>query len=198
MNLGRDARAAGLGQPFQPRGDVHALAVDVLPFADHVAEVDANAKHDPLSLGQRLVRLRHLALKLERAGHCVHRTAELDQDTVADDFDDAPAVRPDGRLKNGRASLLQGRERAGFVRLHEAAVSHDVSHHHGGQAAFHVCHVPPAQDTSLLRGDNPRRRGPRVLHTGGKRVSGIAPSRVAKRSVPRDARARRRSRCLIP
>ena len=41
-----DADAAGLGQRLQPRGDVDAVAVDVVALDDHVAEIDADAQHD--------------------------------------------------------------------------------------------------------------------------------------------------------
>ena len=46
VDLSRDASAARLRKRFQPRGDVDALTVDVLAFADHVAEIDADAQDD--------------------------------------------------------------------------------------------------------------------------------------------------------
>jgi hypothetical protein len=47
----RDADAAGLGQRFQPRGDIDAVAEDVAAFGDDVAEIDADAKLDPPLIG---------------------------------------------------------------------------------------------------------------------------------------------------
>jgi hypothetical protein len=34
--------SAGVGQGFDPRGDVDAVPIEVLAFDDHVAEVDAD------------------------------------------------------------------------------------------------------------------------------------------------------------
>ena len=43
--------AAGLSQRFQSRRDIHAVAKDVAAFGSHVAEIDADAKFDPLLVG---------------------------------------------------------------------------------------------------------------------------------------------------
>ena len=51
-------------------------------------------------VGKRRIRLRHLALKLERRGGGIHRAAELDQDAVADDLDDTPAMGADDGLED--------------------------------------------------------------------------------------------------
>ena len=41
-----DADPAGLGERLQARGDIDAIAVDVVALHDHVAEIDADAQHD--------------------------------------------------------------------------------------------------------------------------------------------------------
>ena len=46
-----DADPAGLGQSFQPCGDVDAIAVNIAAFGDHIAEIDTYAEGDPLILG---------------------------------------------------------------------------------------------------------------------------------------------------
>ena len=51
-----DADAAGLGQGFQPRGDVDAIAEDVVAVDDDVAEIDADAELDALSAGTPALR----------------------------------------------------------------------------------------------------------------------------------------------
>ena len=142
VHLGRDAGAAGLRQRFQPRGDVDALAIDVRAFADHVAEIDADAEQDAATGGLGLVRLRHPALKLQSRSDGIGGAAELDQYAVAHDFHDAPAMGAHRRAENGRPPLLQRGERAGFILLHEAAVADHVGHEHGGQAAFHGPDLP--------------------------------------------------------
>ena len=50
-----NADAAGLGQRFQPRGNVDAIAVDVVALNDDIAEIDADPQHD-FRLAQRFVR----------------------------------------------------------------------------------------------------------------------------------------------
>ena len=50
-----NADAAGLGQRLQPRGNVDAVAVDVVALNDHIAEIDADPQYD-LRLVQGLIR----------------------------------------------------------------------------------------------------------------------------------------------
>jgi len=44
----RDGAAAWFGQGFQPRRDIHALAVAVLALDDHIAEIYAHSHVDAL------------------------------------------------------------------------------------------------------------------------------------------------------
>ena len=46
-----DANAARLGDAFQPRRDVDAVAEDVVAVDDDVADIDADAELDPVSCG---------------------------------------------------------------------------------------------------------------------------------------------------
>jgi hypothetical protein len=41
-----DANPAGLGERLEPRGDVDAVAVDVVALDNDIAEIDADAQHD--------------------------------------------------------------------------------------------------------------------------------------------------------
>ena len=43
--------ATRLGDPFDPRGDVDAVAENVVILNDDIAKIDADAKHDPPILG---------------------------------------------------------------------------------------------------------------------------------------------------
>src|ERR1700683_1481307 len=51
-----DANAAGLGEGLEPRGNVDAVAVNVLAFDNDVAKVDADAQHDRRRRAVRLGR----------------------------------------------------------------------------------------------------------------------------------------------
>src|SRR5215469_18865040 len=57
-----DADAAGLGQCFQPRGDIDAVAINVLFVDDDVAKIDADAELDMPLFGEILIAQCHLAL----------------------------------------------------------------------------------------------------------------------------------------
>src|SRR5258708_13925774 len=75
----RDADPVRLRQSFEPRGDIDAVAVDVLGLGNHVAEVDADAQTDALVLYDIEIAAAHRALHLDRAGHRRHPAAELHQ-----------------------------------------------------------------------------------------------------------------------
>src|ERR1700735_1249927 len=51
-----DTNAAGFGERLEPRGDVDAVAVNVLAFDDDVAKIDADAQHDRRRRAVRLGR----------------------------------------------------------------------------------------------------------------------------------------------
>src|SRR4029079_13085225 len=86
------ADTAGFGQRLQPRGDVDAIAEDVVVVDDDVADVDADAKRDPLLWRHAGVAIRHPALYVDRATHRIDDAGELEQQPVACRLDDAAAV----------------------------------------------------------------------------------------------------------
>ena len=57
-------------------------------------------------------------------------------------------------LENFPAALLQHRERAGLVRLHQAAEADHVGQQHGGQAALHGI-LSATRDHNAIALDNP-------------------------------------------
>ena len=93
-----DADPARLGQAFQPRRDIDAVAIDVVALDDDVAEIDADAELDARCPPARRVALGHLALHVDRAAHRVDDAGELDQQAVASGFDDAAAMLLDLRV----------------------------------------------------------------------------------------------------
>jgi hypothetical protein len=84
----------------------------------------------------------------------------------------------DDRLQHRGAPLLQGRERANLVRLHEAAVADHVGHQHGGQAAFHDLASPLA---------SPYRRRARQSMAAAGAFGACAGMRPPCRKAPRRA-----------
>ena len=113
-HLAGDADPARLGQALQPRGDVHAVAVDVpVGLVDDVAQVDADPEADALVLGHRRLALGHALLDRDRAGDRIDDAGELDKAAVAHELDDAAVVLGDERLDELLAVRLEPLERTG-------------------------------------------------------------------------------------
>ena len=76
--LGKADRAR-LGDAFQSRGDVDAVAHQIaVALLDHVAEMDADTELDPASCGTPALRSIMAVLNFDGAAHGVDDTAELD------------------------------------------------------------------------------------------------------------------------
>ena len=137
VDIARDADAAGLGQLLQSRGNVHAVAIDVVVLDDDVADVDADPEHDAPVVG-----LIGLALGDARPGSRgafdrVDHASELDQRTIAGELDDAAVMLGDLRLDEVLAQRFQACVRALLVGRHEPAIADDVRSQDRGQPALH-------------------------------------------------------------
>ena len=130
-----DADPAGLGQGFEPCGDIDAVAVDVVLIADDVAEIDADAELDPPLRRDGGVAHGHLALHVDRAAHRIDDAAELHQQAVAGGLDDAAAMLLDLGVGQFAPQHLQAIERAFLVRAHQPRVARDIGGENGGKAA---------------------------------------------------------------
>jgi hypothetical protein len=88
----RDANAAGLGDAFEPRSDVDAVAVDVLRFDDHVTDVDAHPENDAPVPRHFRVAVGHCALNFDSASHRVDNAGKLRQHSIPGILHDTTAV----------------------------------------------------------------------------------------------------------
>ena len=122
-----EADSARLGDPFQPRGDIDAVAHQVaVALLDHIAEMDADAKLDA-ALGRKTgVALDHAVLHLDGAAHGVDHAAELNEASVAGALDDAPVVHGDGRVDQIAPKRPQPRQCAILVGAGKPAVSDHI------------------------------------------------------------------------
>ena len=111
-----DANASRLSQRLQPRRDVHPIAVDVVWFSDHVAQVDADAKPYAPLLGHRGFALDHPALDLRSAADRVHHARKLREEAVAGVLYDPTAVFDDFRLDQLPEMPLEPFVRAFLIR----------------------------------------------------------------------------------
>ena len=79
MHLGGHDHAARLGQPLEPRRDVHAVAEHIVVLHDHVAEVDPDAELNALAIGSVGVSFSHPILKRDSTPHRINNAGELRQ-----------------------------------------------------------------------------------------------------------------------
>src|SRR6476619_3464030 len=90
---------AGIGEGLDTRGDVDAVAIEVVALDDHVAEIDADAQLDAVVRRDTEVVLGHRLLHLDRAAHRVDDAGKLHQHTVAGRLDDAALMLGDLRIE---------------------------------------------------------------------------------------------------
>ena len=96
-----------LGDAFQPRGDIDAVAHQVaVAFLDHVAEMDADPKFDALVRRDPSVALDHRPLDFNGAVHRVDDTPELDNCAIASALDDTAVMhaRSSGSIRSLRSA----------------------------------------------------------------------------------------------
>jgi hypothetical protein len=124
---------------FQPRCHVHGITVPVLALDDHIPKVNAHAHVDTPPVRQPLVAPRHLALKHCRTLDRIDHTAELGQEPIAHQLEDAAVVFDYLRLEELLAVCSKALEGVGLVLLHKTAVTNYVGGEDGGELAFHIC-----------------------------------------------------------
>ena len=94
-----DTDAAGLGERFQPSGNVNAIAVDVVVIDHDIAEIDADADIDAGGRWLARIALRHAALEVNRTAHRIDDATEFDEYAVTNGFDDAAVMLGDLRIE---------------------------------------------------------------------------------------------------
>jgi len=94
----RDANSARLGQAFEARGDIDAIAKDVAILDDNVAHIDADAQLDAAVGRNTGVVFGHFVLHLDRTAQRIDHAPKLNQQPVAGGFYEAPAVLGDLRI----------------------------------------------------------------------------------------------------
>src|SRR6266851_2163525 len=91
-NRARNTDATRLGEHFEARRHVDAVAKDVVFLDNHVAQIDADAELHPPRRRDVRVSSRHPPLDLGSAQNRVGDAVELDPHAVAGRLDDAAAV----------------------------------------------------------------------------------------------------------
>src|SRR5664279_48303 len=88
MRAAREANASGVGNPFQSRGNIDAVAENVVALNDNVANIDTDTQFDAPLPRFSSIALGHSALNVDSAGNRVNGAAKLHQRAVAHQLDD--------------------------------------------------------------------------------------------------------------
>ena len=135
MNNVRDADAARLGHRFEPRCDVHPVAIDVLGFGNHVTEIDADAEPHALLRGNSEVAVMHAALHLDRAKHGFDDAWKFRQKPVTGILDDAAVVLLDFGIDEFTPMRHQEIVNPLLIGLHETRVARKIGEEDRGESA---------------------------------------------------------------
>ena len=136
-----DEHPAGIGQGFDPRGDIDAVAVEVVALDDHIAEIDADAQFDAVVRFDAGVALRYRLLHRDGAPHCIDDAGKFDQQTVAGGLDDPPVMLGDLRIDELMAQRIQSSERAFLIRPHQPRIPRHIGGEDRSEPAG-LAHVP--------------------------------------------------------
>jgi hypothetical protein len=90
-----EADRPGLGERFQPGGDVDPVAEQVAAVDNHIADMDADAELHRLVGGAGGILCRDRRLDRDRTRRRIDRTGEVGDDAVAGGVEDAPAMLAD-------------------------------------------------------------------------------------------------------
>jgi hypothetical protein len=130
-----DADPAGLGQGFEACRDIDAVAVDVAPVPDDVAEIDAHAEPDAALFGHLGLAVGHAALDFHSAPDGIHHALEVRQEAVAGVLDHAATMLGDLRFDQLLKVRFQPLVRPLLVRPHEARIARHVGGEDRGETA---------------------------------------------------------------
>ena len=148
-----DADPARLGQRLQARGDVDAIAKDVVVYDDDVADIDTHAKFNPASGRHGGIAGSHFALHLDGAAHGVNHAREFNGEAVAGRLDDATAVLDDLGIAKLSADRAQCGERALLIFAHQSRIAGDIDSEYRCQPALDPLFAHPA---GPLQGAQPK------------------------------------------
>ena len=130
-----NADPAGLGERFEARRDVDAVAEDVAAFGDDVPEIDADAKFDALLVGQLRLAVDHPSLSFGGTANRVDDAREFDKHPIAGGLDDTASVLPGLGLDQLPVMCLQPFVRAFLVGAHQARIPRHIQREDRGETA---------------------------------------------------------------
>ena len=122
-----DVDLAGTGNAFKSRGDIDAVAINVVCFDDDVTKIDAYSILNPMVLGQRCVAANQILLDDDAAPDGFDGTVENCDETVACGFNKLAVMFVDAGFDEVALDPLDAVVRPLLVDLHQAAVAGDIA-----------------------------------------------------------------------
>jgi len=121
-----NADPTGLRDPFEARGNIDAIAKDIVVVDDNITDVNADAKLNAIVLGRICILLGHAALNFDGASRCIDGTGKLDQHAIASCLDYASAMLNDAGVEERFSEGLEMSKRAFLIGTHQAAIASDI------------------------------------------------------------------------
>src|SRR5262245_7431961 len=145
----RAGNSTGRSETLQARGDVNALAIDIVALNQYVAYMNTHAKAQVPDFGQARVARRHTGLDFHCTAKGIDDARELDQKAIARHLENPPAVARHRRIQKVAPVLAQNRECSFLIGLHKPTVADNVCCQYRSKAAFYlvVAHVRPRGGT---------------------------------------------------
>src|SRR6516225_1966023 len=165
LNAGRDADAAWLGQAFEPRRDIDAVAKDIAVLDDDIALVNADPKLDAPIRWQYGIALGHCRLHLSGRAERVDDAGELDQEAVAGGLDDAALMVGDLRIDDFGAQHPEPAQGPFLVGLDQARVAGDIGRDERREPTFDASWPCGLHGASSVADDPTRTGARRALST---------------------------------
>jgi hypothetical protein len=131
----RNHDPAGIGEGFEPRRDVDAVAKNIITVKDNVADIDADAEFDTPVRRHLDVALDHTSLNIDGAAHGVDDADEFHQHAVSGRLDDMTAVLCDLGIDQFLAMRLELAQGAFIVNAHQPTVPGDITCKYCGKPA---------------------------------------------------------------
>jgi hypothetical protein len=136
LHSGRYADATRLCKTLQTCRHVHAVAENVATIDNNVANIDANAELDALSLWHLGIALHHAALNINGTAYRFHDAAEFSEQPIYGVLDDPTTVLSDPGVHKGAQMARELGARPFFVHACQPAVPDNIDRHDSSQPSF--------------------------------------------------------------
>ena len=132
------ADPARFGDALKAGSNIDTITKDIVVFNDNIADVNADAKFNPLDLRYIDIVFGHAALNFVGTSHGVNDAGKLDESAVAGVLDDASVMLSDFRIEKRLSKSFQLRQRAFFVDPYQAARARDICRQNSCQPPLNV------------------------------------------------------------